>query len=218
MDILDDLYWAIDGGRGSGLVFLDLRKAFDTVDHELLLKKLEAMNMSNTSLLRFRDYLSYRTQCTKVNNVVSEMGSERCGVPQGSILGPLLFILYMNDIKQVLHLSRGALYADDTVIWTAGMNIDDIQLKLQQDLLNITQWLNANKLSINVNKCKSMLVSSPTHPIRHEALNLHINDIYLENVASYKFLGIYLDKTLSFTAHVDYLIKKVRKVGHTITS
>ncbi len=146
-----------------------------------------------------------------VGDAVSAELQIKCGVPQGSILGPLLFILYMNDLKQILNFCRVSLYADDTVIWTTGMNVEEIQVKLQQDLINVTNWLRLNKLSVNASKCKTMIVSSPNHSIRNEVLHLHIDNEELENVASYKYLGIHLDCTLSFVPHVDNLVKKVGK-------
>ena len=211
LDVLDDIYWAMNGGSGSGLVFLDLRKAFDTVDHGILLGKLSEMNFDANSLGWFNSYLNNRFQCTKVNNTVSQKERILCGVPQGSILGPLLFIIYMNNLNLVLNFCNVALYADDTVIWAKGRNIFEIQDKLQQDLLNVTDWLCDNKLSINATKCKSMLISSPHHPIRNLELSVRINDCILECVSSYKYLGVYLDSTLTFNQHIESLTKKVSK-------
>ena len=117
----------------------------------------------------------------------------------------------MNDIKSVLNFCDVSLYADDTVIWTNGVNIFDLQDKLQQDLISIMYWLRANKLSINVSKCKSMLVHSVNHPIRGTNLRVKIDNEYLECVSAYKYLGIYLDTTLSFSEHIDYMRRKINK-------
>ena len=116
LDVLDNIYWGMDRGSASGLVFLDLRKAFDTVDHGILLRKLCNMNVSPDSVNWFRAYLCGRQQSPKVNGKISKSGNINCGIPQGSILGPLLFIIYMNDICGVLNFSNISLYADDTVI------------------------------------------------------------------------------------------------------
>ena len=178
------------------------------MDHTILVNKLHKLNISNSAISWFRDYLTGRVQCTKVNNVLSDPGDVTCGVPQGSILGPLMFILYMNDIKQVLTYCKISLYADDTVIWVSGTDVHEIEMKLQQDLLNVTDWLCANKLSVNVKKCKSLLVSSTGHQARNLALSVHINQEYLEAVDHYKYLGIFLDRTLNYAPHVDYLVKK----------
>ena len=117
----------------------------------------------------------------------------------------------MNDVKHVLNFCKLSLYADDTVIWATGRNITELHDKLQQDLINISTWLDANKLSINVAKCKSMTISSPGHGVRGFQLNVTIKGQVLEHVTNYKYLGIYLDQTLSFNEHIEYVSKKVNK-------
>ncbi len=108
----------------TGIAFLDLRKAFDTVDRQILLSKLSEMLKSNIVNKWLNSYLSDRKQTTKVNNVLSDIESIHCGVPQGSILGPLLFILYMNDLPRVVKHCNVSLYADDTEVYTHGANIE----------------------------------------------------------------------------------------------
>ncbi len=130
---------------------------------------------------------------------------------QGSILGPLLFILYMNDITCVCTLSNISLYADDTAIYACGLNIEVIQYKLQHDLDNIQNWLLHNKLTLNVSKCKVLKVSTPQHRTRGLPLNISIAGTMLEEVTSYKYLGFWLDPTMSFHSHIDHLISKANK-------
>ena len=113
LDVLDNIYWSVDEGCASGLEFLDLRKAFDMVDHSILLNKLHKMNIRDSANMWVKSYLTNLIQRTKVNGVVSDPGPVVCAVPQGSILGPLLFILYMNDIRSVWNFCKLLLYADD---------------------------------------------------------------------------------------------------------
>ena len=144
----------------------------------------------------------------KVNGVFSNINSIKCGVPRGSILGPLLFILYMNDITRMCTECNISLLADDTAIYAYGPNVEIIQHKLQADLNNIQNWLLSNKLSLNVKKCKVLKISTPQHRSKNDPLNIVLNDEQLESVTEYKYLGFWLDSALSFQYHIDKIVKK----------
>ena len=163
IDITDNWYVNIDDGLTNAILFIDLKKAFDTTDHEILLSKLELYGFEGASLKFFRDYLSDRTEVTVINNVNSETSFINYGVPQGSILGPLLFLPYINDLPNCNLLSEVRMYADDTNLTFASKDSEELFSSLTSDLGNRKQWLDTNRLSLNVLKTKCVY--------RHEAEN-----------------------------------------------
>ena len=134
------------------MVFLDLKKAFDTVDHEILLTKLFVYGIQGTAYNWFKSYLDNRKQQCFVNGSLSNVTSIKCGVPQGTILGPLLFILYINDLPNCLLHSQSRMYADDTSLSYAAQDTNRIETCLNEDLDRISTWLSVNKLTLNMNK------------------------------------------------------------------
>ena len=180
-------------------VFIDFKKAFDTLDHSILLKKLSQLNLSQNLLKWFESYLSNRSQVTYMNSCTSPIAEITHGVPQGSILGPLLFNLYINDLVNTVQ-SNMILYADDSVVFVAADSLEEAGHILQNDLLNIGTWCKFHKLSINVKKTKAMYfgtkVPEPMVP------NIEIANNSLEFVGTYKYFGIHLDSKMSF--HYQY--------------
>ena len=144
--------WAFDIDRGNvnAVVFLDLKKAFDTVDHTILLSKLSTYGIQDNAFNWFRSYLENRTQICSVSGSLSKTCSLQCGIPQGTILGPLLFLLYINDLPNCLTNSYPRMYADDTHFTYTEKDVNIIQSCLNEDLLNISKWLIANKLTLNI--------------------------------------------------------------------
>ena len=136
-------------------MFVDLKKAFDTVDHEILISKLSHYGVKNTELKWFCSYLSNRRQCCKVNGESSNFEYLRCGVPQGSCLGPLLFLLYINDMPYALKYSKTTMYADDTSLAYSAKSVSDISNVMNYELESLRKWLFSNKLSLNVAKTTS---------------------------------------------------------------
>ena len=134
LNLLDIIYKNIDTGRLTGVVFLDLKKAFDTVDHDILINKLISMNVHPDSIPWFRNYLDNRKQKVKVNGKFSDHRMVRCGVSQGSILGPLLFIIYINDLGNYLQECNINLYADDTALYTCANSHIELMLNLRLEL------------------------------------------------------------------------------------
>ena len=213
IDITDNWYLNIDNGLTNAILFIDLKKAFDTIDHEILLSKLELYGFKGASLNLFRDFLSDRTQVTVINNVNSDISFIRCGVPQGSVLGPLLFLLYINDLPNCNLLSDVRMYADDTNLTFASKDPEELFSSLTHDLSNLKRWLDSNRLSLNVLKTKCLFTGTrhkisllPSEP--HICLDGHL----IERVNSYKSLGVQVDETLSWEAHISEVVGKVAKV------
>ena len=148
IDITNTILQNIDKGKFTGLVFLDLTKAFDTLDHELLLTKLSDFGLSNSSICWFKAYLTERTQSIYTNGVLSDPELILYGVPKGSILGPLLFIMYVNDHPSVVRYCKVHLYADDTLLYFESNSVQTIETVLFKDLKHIVGWLNQNYFRI----------------------------------------------------------------------
>ena len=142
----------MDKGLLTGVVFIDLKKAFDTVPHDGLLNKLFRYGIQDQPLSWFESYLTNRTQSVSIENHLSSAANISSGVPQGSVLRPLLFIIYINDLPLAVGLSSVMLYADDTVIFSAASSIDQLQLNLSLDLNVVSNWLTANGLFLNLKK------------------------------------------------------------------
>ena len=154
----DEWYDGFDNGYMIGSVFIDLRKAFDTVNHEILCQKLEHYGVCDRNLSWFQSYLSNRKQFCRVNGIDSETERIEIGVPQGSCLGPLLFLVYINDLPCAVKNSTTSMYADDTTLFFRSMNIEDLNEAINSDLRDLDSWLSGNKLSLNVAKTQGMLI------------------------------------------------------------
>ena len=191
-------------------MFPDLKKAFDTVDHEILLGKLNAYGISGMAGNWFRSYLSERQQTGVINGRSSNSRFVRCGIPQGTILGPPLFLIYINDLPNCITYSRARMFADDTNLTYASNNIYDINNKFNEDLANVAEWLSANKLTLNQSKTEFMLIGSRQRIKTLQTVSLlAINGVPVRQVAHTKSLGTYIDENLSWNVHVEKLCKKV---------
>ena len=210
LKLLDHIYLNMDKGMMTGVVFLDLKKAFDTVDHEILLHKLISFNLSVESVLWFKSYLSGRRQSVKSKGIKSDYLPIKCGVPQGSILGPLLFIIYINDLYKYLTECSISLYADDTALYTSAKTQIEIMLNFQLELSLVQEWLNANKLTLNASKTKYVIFGSRHLLTTKPDLNL-VGGNKIERVSSMKYLGVILDEFLTFDEHINYILTKSSK-------
>ena len=188
-------------------IFLDIEKCFDSINHKILLQKLRYYGIDTMSLEWFQNYLHDRSQCERVNNITSEKNPCYVGVPQGSILGPLLFLLFVNDLPQYVQNQNCNIFADDTIIYAVGSNAEDISSKLQGTLDRTMPWYMSNRLSINANKSAVMLIGKPSQI--QDDVDMKINDIRIEQVQSMKYLGIYIDIRLSWDVQCDKLCANV---------
>lgn len=186
-------------------VFLDLKRAFETIDRELLIQKLYMYGIRENELQWFKSYLTNRKQITKVNGVKSDETDNEFGVPQGSILGALLFIIYINDMPNILEKCEIVMYADDTLIYAKGDTEEQCTDNLTHDMNNINNWLKMNKLKLNESKTKIMEINMNCNVI------FKINNETIEKVKQIKYLGFVIDKELKFKQHVEYICKKIGK-------
>ena len=196
---------SIDKGDIIGTLFIDFRKAFDMVDHPLFMKKLANCRLSITSLNWFRSYLSTRVQSIKSDDGLSDFLELLSSVPQGSILVPTLFLLFINDLPLHLNHCLTDLYADDNTIHASGKNKPEIERKLQSDANETEVWSINNKLPIHHGKSTTMALGT-RHKIQQAGqLNISIDNTQLNSVSSQKLLGVHIDETLSWNQHIDYL-------------
>ena len=149
IDLSDKIKFSMDKGLNTGMVMIDLQKAFDTVNHAIMSDKLGAIGCDDGSVKRFNSYLSNRSQFIDIKGTLSDQGEVTCGVPQGSILGPLLFLFYVNDMESAVDCDL-LLYADDSALLNRGKNITDIEQKLREELTKLNVWLIDNTLSLHM--------------------------------------------------------------------
>ena len=209
VELTSALFKNINKGLTSLAAFIDLRKAFDTVNHGILKKKLACYGVNGDNLKWCSHYLTNRSQSTLANGVKSLNVDITCGVPQGSVLGPLFFILYVNDVQHAVHNASLQLYADDTVIHVSGTGAGIACSKLQPALDEYSNWCNENKLSLNASKTK-LMVFGTRHKVKKACnISINMNNTNLQIVPTYKYLGFMLDSLLSFNCHVKHVSNMV---------
>ena len=189
IDIHEKLVKNLDEGLSSCAIFLDLAKAFDSVDHSILIRKLKHYGIRGLPLQLLRSYLSDRNQFVKLNDANSSLIDILFGVPQGSILGPLLFLIFINDLPEATNLYV-KLFADDMFLCAQDTNLESLENYVNIELDKVFVWLASNKLTLNVKKSKYMIVSRKKSI---PDLCIQINGCHLDQCDSYKYLGIYID-------------------------
>ena len=157
LELVEDITPALDENKFTVGVIIDLRKAFDTIDHTLLLKKLENYGMRGVVNKWLCSYLSNRKQYVEIDKASSNLLDVLCGVPQSSVLGPLLFILYINDIHNVSKLLKLILFADGTNLFRSDFNLEELCKEVSDELSKLNKWFKANELSLNVSKTNFMI-------------------------------------------------------------
>ena len=195
-------------------IMMDLSKAFDTLNHELLIAKLEAYGFDKSALVILLSYLSDRWQRTNINTSFSTWSEILSGVPQGSILGPLLFDIYINDLFYQLINSHTCNFADDTTLSAFGTNLEDFlyNLEYEYDTLSAIVWFENNYMKLNQDKCHFLISGNVT-----EHLWAKVGDELIWESAEEKLLGVTIDKNLNFNSHLNTLCKKVGQKGVSIS-
>ena len=201
----------MEQGNLCGAVFLDMTKAFDTVDHCILLSKLSAIGVSPSSLKWFESYLGYRKQQTSCGNELSDALPVIYGVPQGSILGPLLFLVYINNLTDAVKNSDVTLYADDTVLYCFSKDPVLLAKNLNEDLSSVSQWLHGNKVTLNLDKTKSMIIGSNRKLSNITSFSLSVSDNDINTVPSFKYLGVMISTNFTWVNHIEYISSKINK-------
>ena len=209
----NEVLQAFECGNFMISVFIDLKKAFDSMSHEILVKKLEAIGVGDTELSWFKNYLSSRKQLVVLGRSESQMAGLEVGVAQGSLLGVLMFQIFINDLWKCLKYSTSILYADDTTIFLVGKSIRFLRAKLQADLDALSIWLRINRLKLNVSKTKCMIMN-------REGLQINV-DLFVDNqpiqcVYEFRFLGVIIDCALTFNPHFKSLYDKLYKACYVI--
>ena len=209
--MIDSWLNALDSSKMIGVVLVDFKKAFDLVDHQILLSKLEIYGIKENALIWFNSYLTHRMQQVSVDNNKSEFQQVKHGVPQGSILGPLLFLLFINDLPLYLNNVKADLYVDDTTLYDIQHTVEDIEKNLQTALRNLYTWCQCNGMVLNSAKTKVMLITTyqKRQRLSREELVLEFNTDSLSMITTDKILGVYIDNNLTWSDHIKHLSKKI---------
>ena len=208
MKTTDDWRSAIDKNAIVGSVFIFLSKAFDSISHKLLLYKLSCYGFGQGSLRWFQSYLEGRKQRVLYGRQTSDWSNVLSGVPQGSTLGPILFSLYVNDLPLCLNACKIMLYADDITVYYYNHSIDKVKDVLSKDLAHLASWLVHNNLQLNLNKTKLMCFSRKGRKSEANNLDICISNTTLEKCEEVKFLGVIVDRNLTWESHIQLVRRK----------
>ena len=184
------------------------------MDHLILLNKLKYYGVTGAANLLFQNYLFNRQQCVEYNGATSQKLKISTGVPQGSILGPLLFFIYINDLPSVSNVLQMLMYADDTTLYCNFNSINNVN-RINEELCKVSAWLSANKLALNVAKTKYIMFHTINKRIQYPEMKL--NNIAIERVSKFKFLGIWLDEYLNWNHHISHISIKLSRINGTMS-
>lgn len=214
--LVTQVYDSLDKGDASMCIFVDLAKAFDTVSHEKLLNVLENLGFRGNTLCLLKSYLKNRTHCVSIGDVTSKSKQMTYGVPQGTVLGPVLFNIYLNDLYNITSSGYIVSFADDTAVFYRSSNWNNLKRLVQTDFVKIVQWFESRLLTINFEKTNFLPFTcyADTLP-SFDTLTFHSeqNSIVIKSTKNIKYLGVYIDNHLRWDYHVDYLTKKLRSLN-----
>ena len=207
LKLTEDIRIGMDEGKATGILAIDLSKAFDVIDHEIMMTKLRNIGITGQLLDFIRDYLRDRLQCVKHMSNISDKQEVTHGVPQGSILGPLLFMIYMNDLKDVVEYCNMVSYADDTTIYYTSKHPSNIQVAINSDIKRLEKWFTENKMKLNVSKTEFMIIQPQNTENRYRKIHITMKKKIIEHSDNLKILGITLNKTLKWDTHINEVIR-----------
>ena len=211
IELTDNIKRGLDNKQYTCGIFIDLCKAFDTVDHNILLNKMHHYGIRGVVYKLFKSYLTNRMQYTSVNNYTSKLQHLNCGVPQGSVLGPLLFLLYINDIAKCCNAGLFRVFADDTGIFCQGNDIDAL-IDIARDIMTkIEEWFSCNKLTLNVDKTCFIIFKSTRWRNVNIPDRINFNNKSINRVSCIKYLGLYLDELLNWNNHVNEVCNALKR-------
>lgn len=210
LDVQDFILKNMDSGRATGAIFLDLKKAFDCVNHSLLIDKLYNYGVKGNCLEWFKSYLNNRAQAVNINSTLSDFKNINIGIPQGSILGPLLFIIFVNSLPNSVDC-KCTMYADDTTLLCTAYDSTTLQSDLQSNLNKIVNWFNKNNLTLNIKKTKFMVFGTRYMLENFENVHLHCNNDSLDRVNEYNYLGVTFDPLMSWSEHINQMSSSISK-------
>jgi hypothetical protein len=210
IDVSDYILENMNNSKVTAAIFLDLKKAFDTVSHNILISKLSKYGINGSALKWFISYLSNRSQIVSINSSYSDPQHINIGVPQGSILGPLLFIIYVNSLPDCV-TCKCIMYADDTTLLCSSSDPACLQSELDANMKNIAKWFESNMLTINIKKTKLMVFGTQHILSNFTNINLSYNSDSVEKVDSFKYLGVIFDPYLKWCDHTNYISSCISK-------
>ena len=224
IDLIKFVHSGLNNKKLISCICLDVCKAFDCINHDILLYKLHSIGCTNSTLTWFKSYLT-RTQAVRYNNVLSDVLKIKTGIGQGTILGPLILIFYINDIIVRTGRLKINMYADDCILFASGNNWNIMKDIIQPDLDGIQSWCNHNRLTLSISKSKTLLLGSISKIKKVDLTEkLVLNNVELDFVEKYTYLGVVLDRYMSLTGLVSSVKKnvvsqlfKLRKIGRMIT-
>ena len=214
IEFVDQVRFSMDKKELTCGIFIDLSKAFDTVNHNILIKKLEHYGIRGIALDLFKSYLCNRKQFVQIDSCKSEIRSIDCGVPQGSVLGPLLFLLFINDLPNCSLSGKFRIFADDTTVFFQCKNADELIATGKTIMIELNAWFRANKMTLNAEKSSFTIFKSNRLNIPNLPDQIEFLDKKIDKSSSIRFLGLTLDENLSWDQHINELSNKLKSLFH----
>ena len=208
VELSESIYKSLDEKKHHMVALIDIKKAFDSVNHDILLKKLDSYGIRGLTLRWLQSYLQDRKCYIEMNDLKSEILTFNVGVPQGSVLGPILFLMYVNDLPSLSQNVQTVLFADDTTLSTSRSDYSELVQLTNDEFNKISQWTNLNQLTLNTEKTELMLI---TNRYFVENLDFRIQNESIIPKTNCKFLGVILDNKLTFKSHIDSILSKVSR-------
>lgn len=213
LNFVETVYKFMENRKKTGSIFIDVRKAFDSVNHKILLDKLEHIGFNKNALELLKSFLENRFQYVDINGEKSERRRTNTGVPQGSILGPFLFIIFVNDLFNLKTKGVIQLFADDATVTYGENSFADLEKFMTSDLLLIKKWMDANKLTVNFKKTEFLIYYLRNTNITEIFNEICLEEIKINRVLEYKYLGLIVNHNLNWIQHVDFIKQRVARFG-----